>query len=291
MSITLKQLTVLVAVVEHEGFGAAASALGVDQSSVSHSIAALEKVAGASLVTRASPLRPTELGRALLPHARTAVASTRAIESLVSAHQQQPPTGTVRVAASPTVSHRMLPRMLKQWTAALPGVEVRLFEGDDDELDECLSSGVVDCAILIDPTTTPPGALELLRERFCAVVRTDHPFSGLEEVGLPDLLDDPLLVSAGGCEPQIRDLHTRCGVRYEPAQRVREISTLLSMVENDIGVAIMPSLATTLLPDTLTMVDLTPELHRRLVLTGPLDRPWHPQVANLVVVAATELAA
>ncbi|MUK00619.1 LysR family transcriptional regulator [Vibrio cholerae] len=282
MGVTLKQLVVLSAVVEHDGFGAAAEALGVDQSSVSHSIAALEKSMGARLVTRTSPLRPTDLGRALLPHARTALAASRAIESLIDEHNQNKPAGTVRIAASQTAAHRMLPNLMNRWRQAFPDVDVRVFEGDDDELEEWLSSGVVDCAILIDPESVCPGGLELATDRFQAVLRKDHPFSTQKHVGLLDLLEEPLLVSSGGCEPQIRTLHTLSGARYSPAQRVREISTLLSMVENHIGVAIMPALAVSMLPDTLTMVDLEPHLERRLVLTGPSNRPWHPVVTRML---------
>lgn len=289
MGVTLKQLAVLSAVIEHDGFGAAAEELGVDQSSVSHSMAALEKVAGASLVNRTGPLRPTELGQALLPHARTVLAASRAIESLIGEHHQNKPAGTVKIAASPTAAHRMLPKLLNVWAEALPDVDVRVFEGDDDELDEWLSNGVVDCAILIDPESTPPGGVELLTDRFQAVLRKDHPFSSQSSVRLGELLDDPLLVSSGGCEPQIRKLHSLSGVRYEPAQRVREISTLLSMVESNIGVAIMPSLAASMLPETLVMVDISPCLKRKLVLTGPTNRPWHPQVTRMFQLTVASL--
>lgn len=290
MGVTLKQLAVLSAVIEYDGFGAAAQELGVDQSSISHSVAALEKTAGASLVTRVSPVRPTELGQALLPHVRTALAAGRAIESLISEHHANKPTGTVRIAASQTAAHRMLPKMLKEWAESFPDVDIRVFEGDDDELEEWLNDGVVDCAILIDPGAVPAGGLELLTDRFRAVVRKDHPFSSQSQVELTELLEDPLLVSLGGCEPQIRTLHTRSGVGYNPAQRVREISTLLSMVESSIGVAIMPALAVSMLPTTLTMVDLTPHLERRLVLTGPANRPWHPQVTHMLELTRAELS-
>lgn len=223
----------------------------------------------------------------MLPHARTALAAARAIESLISEYRQKKPIGMVKIAASPTASHRLLPRLLSGWAEALPEVDVRVFEGDDDELEEWLTSGVVDCAILIDPVSVPVGGVELLKDRFRAVLRKDHPFSSLEEVGLPDLLEDPLLVSSGGCEPQIRKLHALSGIRYSPAQRVRELSTLLSMVESDIGVAIMPSLASSMLPSTLVMVDIKPCLERRLVFTGPPDRPWHPQVKRMLDLIAS----
>jgi hypothetical protein len=50
------------------------------------------------------------------------------------------------------------------------------------------------------------------------------------------------------------------------------------MVEAELGVAVLPFLACTMLADTLVMVQLEPHLERTLVFTGPSERPWHPSV-------------
>jgi len=50
------------------------------------------------------------------------------------------------------------------------------------------------------------------------------------------------------------------------------------MVEAELGVAVLPFLACTMLADTLVMVQLEPRLERTLVFTGPSERPWHPSV-------------
>lgn len=288
MGPTLKQLSVFAGVVEYRGFGAAADQLGMGQSAVSHTLSALEKSVGAPLVTRTAPVRPTELGKALLPHAHSALAAARSIDSLISNHRRVSPAGGVKIAVSPTVAHGLMPQLLTRWRADLPDVDVRIFEAGDDELSDWLESGVVDCAILVDPSPEPTGGVELLTDVFQAVLRTDHPFSSLGEVELTDLLEDPLLISSSGCEAQIRQLHRTRKVPFSPAQRVRETATLLSMVEGDLGVAIMPSLAGSMLPESLVMVDLLPRLERRLVFSGPTGRVWHPCVARMRDIAAAE---
>lgn len=287
MNITLKQLAVFAAVVEHRGFGPAADQLGMGQSSVSHTLAALERAVGASLVARSNPISATSVGQALLPHAQVALAAARAIDAVVRAHHETKPSGAVRIAASQTASHRLVPELLALWARELPGVRVRLFEGEDDELPQWLDTGAVDCAILVDPPTPLAGGVELVRDAFCAVIRTDHPYSTQSQISLPELLEDPLLVSSSGCEPQIRHLHSLSGVNYKPAQRVRELTTLLNMVDSDLGVAVMPALAATMLPDTLTMINLVPRLERRLVFSGPTNRPWNPHVSRMRDIAAT----
>lgn len=290
MSPTLKQLAVFAEVVEQRGFGAAADQLRMGQSAVSHTLAALEKSVGASLVTRTSPIKPSDLGCALLPHAHAALAAARSIDALIDTHHQTKPSGTVRIAASATASHRLVPRLLGSWGQELPEVEIRIFEGGDDELTQWLDTGAVDCAILVDPETTPQGAVELVRDAFQAVVRTDHPYSALEHISLTELIEDPLLVSSSGCEQQIRRLHSISGLHFSPAQRVREVSTLLSMVESGLGVAIMPALAATMLPENLVMVNLSPLMERRLVFSGPQSKPWHPNVIRMRDIASTTVS-
>lgn len=281
MSATLRQLEVFTAVIDHGGFGAAADHLRMSQSAVSHTLAAFERVTGAPLVRRSPAIATTMLGDALLPHARSVLAAARALQVTIDSHTGKDATGLVRVAAAPSIAHRLIPDLFALWREEIPGVDIRLFEGSDAELDEWLTTGAVDAAVLVDPDPIPEGSLLLTSDDFRAVLRKDHPLATSEHIELDDLLVDPLLVTSSGCEPQIKQLHTMTGARYAPAQRVHDVSTLLAMVEAQLGVAIMPSLAATMLPDTLTMVELEPRLGRRLVFTGPMDRPWHPHVTRM----------
>ncbi|MFD4507070.1 LysR family transcriptional regulator [Streptomyces sp. NPDC058457] len=278
MDVTLRQLAVFVAIADHEGFGAAAAVLGMSQSSVSHSLAALERTVQGELVLRAAPVRPTPLGDVLLPHARATLSAARGFTAAAAAHTSATAAGSIGLAVPPTAARGLLPGLLRLWHEQLPQVEITLFEGLDEEIEEWLESGTVDAAILIDPDPLPRGALHLATDAYEAVVRSDHPLAGEESIGLADLLEDPLLATTSGCETQVKHLHALTGRPYRPTQRIRELTTLLCMVEAGLGVAIVPSLAASMLSDTLTLVPLRPRLERRLVLTGPTGRPWHPTV-------------
>lgn len=280
---TLVQLRVFVAVVDRASFTDAAAALDVSQSAVSHAVAALEQEAGGRLVERATPVVTTALGARLLPHARAAIASA---DAFTAEHASARSAGTVRLAAVPTVCQGLMPALLRTWGDRLPLVHVRVFEGDDDELADWLEGGIVDAAVLVDPDPAPDGARLVARDDFRAVVRTDHPLVGAGPIPLAELVDDGLLVSGGGCEAQVRRLHRTADLPFTPGQRVRELATMLRMVDEGIGVSVMPSLGGGLLPDGVVMAPLAPTLTRDLVLTGPTTRPWHPLVRSLV--AATD---
>src|SRR4030088_987462 len=102
MSLNLAQLRAFLAVVDEGGFGAAADALGITQSAVSHAVAALERTLGFRVLARHGRPGLTAFGREGLGHARAAVAATAAMTDL-AAQRGGLPTGTIKLAAPPTV--------------------------------------------------------------------------------------------------------------------------------------------------------------------------------------------
>lgn len=284
MSVNLSQLRAFVAVLDHGGFGAAAAELGVSQSAVSHSVAVLERTLGGAVLARHGRPRPTAFGDLVLGHARAALAAAAAIADL-AAQRDGLPAGTVRLAAPTTVCQGLLPRLIPQWKDRLPRVDVALFEGEDDEVADWLARSTVDLAVLVDP---PPGPGVLLAEdAFHALLREDHPLAGEPDVDPADLEDDDFLLSCGGCERHIRELYRRAGTTLSPAHRIRDMGTLLAMVRAGIGVTIVPALTAAMLAPGLVLVPVRPAIGRRLVLTGPADRPWHPAATALVDTTAT----
>jgi DNA-binding transcriptional LysR family regulator len=72
---SLRQLEYLVTVVDEGSFTRAAELLHVTQPALSHQIRALERDAGGALLERLPrSVRLTPMGRAMLPHARAALA-------------------------------------------------------------------------------------------------------------------------------------------------------------------------------------------------------------------------
>ncbi len=280
MAITLAQLRAVVTVAERASFTDAATDLGISQSAVSHAVLGLEKEVGGRLLRREGGVELTVLGHRVVKHARAVLASVSALESEV--RQDETWVGTVRLGAVATVCQGLLPEVLPLWTAKLPKVEVSIYEGDDDELPEWLETGVVDAAILVEPSPVPSGGRLVATDEFAAVVRADHPLAGLDGIPLAELDEDGLIVSTGGCEAHVKKMHDEEGLPYVYSHRVREMSTLFRMVEQSMGVAIVPSLGRGMIPGDLVMRPLARRRPRRLVLSGPSSRPWHPAVHALV---------
>ncbi|MFI8878963.1 LysR family transcriptional regulator [Streptomyces sp. NPDC055243] len=287
MTVNLAQLRAFLAVAEAGGFSAAAAELSMSQSAVSHAVASLERELTAPLLVRATPVRTTALGERILPHARTALSAARSVEE-IAADAAETMTGTVRLACTPTICQGLVPDLLRHWSEEQPRLTVRFFEGDSTEIAAWLADGVADAAILIDP---PTGAgVHLAEDHYRAVLPRDHPLGDEPLVDIGDLADDPFLISPDNCEARVRTIHMRAGLPFTPARRVRDLTTLIGMVQAGIGVTVLSEASRSLLPSDLVLLPLKPVMSRRLVLTGPHERPWHPAVRTLAESAAVHLS-
>lgn len=280
MSVTLLQLRAFAATVEHGSFGSAAAELGLTQSAVSHAVASLEREIGGNVLTRRPRVAPTALGKQLLPHAETALRAADAIEAAAKLHGYDA-SGEVRLGTVRTASYGLIPALLQSWRAAYPSIKVRLFEGDDDELPLWLEAGLLDAAILVDPTEPPNGAVLLGCDRYAVILPKDHPLAEESCVSPSDLIDDPMVLSDSGCAPYVKRIMTQANPQFRPVSVVRDASALLSMVAAGIGVCLLPEIGRAMLPADLVMVRLEPSEERQLFFAGPANRDWIGPVQRL----------
>nr|WP_245001625.1 LysR family transcriptional regulator substrate-binding protein [Streptomyces alfalfae] len=76
------------------------------------------------------------------------------------------------------------------------------------------------------------------------------------------------------------------GARVTPTHRVRDLATLISMVQAGLGVTVLTEASRPLVPPDLVLLPVTPPASGRLALSGPRDRPWLPAVRVLAESAA-----
>lgn len=114
------------AVLSTGSLSGASRALGLAQPTVRRQIEALEEALGAALFTRApNGLTPTELARALLPHAQAIAQSAEALVRAATAPAEDE-RGTVRLTASEIVGAEVLPAILARFAERHPAIQIEL---------------------------------------------------------------------------------------------------------------------------------------------------------------------
>lgn len=243
---TLKQLQYLVALKEHGHFGKAAESCYVTQSTLSAGIRELESLIGVTLVERTRRVvRFTALGDRIVEKAHRVLREAEELAAIAEA-SGKPLTGELRMSVIPTIAPFLLPRLLPRLRAERPELKLYLREETSQAAIELLRHGNVDCVLLALPFPTGELDSELLfQDRLYVAFPHDDPRDPPEWIA-PEMIDETklLLLEDGHClkdhalaacnRPEIRASATMMGT---------SLHTLVQMVDNGLGMTIMPEMA------------------------------------------------
>ncbi|WP_328889213.1 LysR family transcriptional regulator [Streptomyces sp. NBC_00316] len=258
-----QELRVLVAVADTGGFSAAADALGLTQSAVSHSVRGSERKIGAVLFERGrTGTRPTPAGEKAIVHARRIL---RLLDVLTAeargAARPDAAEGPLRITAFRSAALHLLPPVLQRLRARHPRIEprVRIVREVGRGTAGEVADGKADIAIatLGDSEPLPPGlvASGLLEEPYALVHATGH--------AAPRSL--PLVDWAENCGSYTRDWWAAQDWIPKATIEAEDDGAVLSLVSGGHGMAIMPALSLVGAPNSVGITDLGPERPSRQI--------------------------
>jgi molybdate transport repressor ModE-like protein len=247
LGVELRHFAALQALAATGSFGRAARSLGYTQSAVSQQIATLERIVGAQLVERPGGPRPvslTEAGDLLLRHADSIVARLHAAQADLQALQAGE-VGTLRVGTFQSVGARVLPEVMRRFTATWPGVDVVLVEMDDVEIEQALERGEFDVGFVLLPVADAPlETIELLRDPYVLVTAVGSRLAASRRPpSLEEIAAEPLIGfrSDRAIEPVEAALHG-AGVEPNFTFRSNDNTTVQGLVAAGVANAILPRL-------------------------------------------------
>ena len=123
----LNSLVIFAQVVEANSFSEAARRLKMPTSTVSRRVAELEDQLGVRLLERSTrSLRLTDVGTEVLEHAQRGAEVSEAVSNIASNHLSKV-SGTLRIAAPPSISDSLLAPLVGAFQASYPDVRVQIF--------------------------------------------------------------------------------------------------------------------------------------------------------------------
>ncbi len=243
---TLKQLQYLVALHEHGHFGRAADACFVSQSTLSAGLRDLENLLKVILVERTKrAVRFTPLGNNVVAKAHRVL---REAEELVDLVQSSglPLSGEVRMSVIPTIAPFLLPRMLPRLRRERPALKLFLREEPSAAAIESLHHGRSDCVLLALPFPTGEVEKETIElDALFVAFPKDDPRDPPEEI-LPASIDENrlLLLEDGHClKDHVLAACNRPEMRASAAMIGTSLHTLVQMVDNGLGLTLLPEMA------------------------------------------------
>src|SRR5262245_484958 len=276
LGLELRHLIALKTIAEEGTFGRAAARLGYTQSAISQQIATLERIVGQRLIERPGGPKPvslTEAGELLLRHADAIAARLLAAQADLAALDAGE-SGPLRIGTYQSVGARILPDLLRQFSADWPAVEITLQEdADDGKLVDSVERGELDLSFVVLPIQAGPyETAELLRDPYVLVVAADSPLAARDRTpSLRELLEHPLIANRTcRATTRVEDRLRLAGREPNIVFRTDDNGTVQGMVAAGLGIAIVPLLTVDDTDPSIRVVDLGDRVPPRLI-----GLAWH----------------
>jgi DNA-binding transcriptional LysR family regulator len=273
------QLEVLAAIVESGSFSDAALKLEISQSAVSRAIASLEAELGIPLLTRGRlGAKPTDIGQRVVHHAHKMLDIKEQIDYEVNLEKGLY-NSRLRIASFRSAATHLLPANIAEFCQKFPRVEVSLAELDPAGVEQALREGQADMGLVPLPRSEEFTTWEIARDEYVVLLPTTvEP--------LPDPLTwealsaySFILYNYAECTSAVRDHWAKWGQSLKVAYGVKEDSTIVSMVAQGLGAAILPRLAAMPIPPGVHVRSLPMPLERIIGAAILANTPPSPAVA------------
>ena len=276
----LRDLRLVLAIVDSGGLTRASEQLNVTQSALSHQLRQLESSLGVELFARIKKrLVVTAAGEELAERARPIVHDLSALEEDLR-RRSSGWHGTLRIATECYTLYEWLPPLLQRFHKRHRDVDVRIVADATSDPLAALQNGAIDLAIA---TTVPRdrriAARELFRDEMLLVTAPKHPLAQKKFVRASDLRNERLLLYTPPSENLFHQQFFK-GVSKLPEVTVMKLTeALLAMVRAGLGITVAArwAVASELTSGRLAAVRLGTRGYRRTWLAATLAPRGHEQ--------------
>lgn len=264
MDANLQKYRALLKTVELGSFSRAAEALNYSQSGISRMIADLESEWKLTLLERdRTGVQLTSDGLRILPFAQKLCDAYDALQRQVD-EVNGLQTGVIRIGTFSSVATHWLPKIIKAFQRDYPNIEYELLLGDYTEIEDWIAEGRVDFGFLRLPTRPEFETVFLEQDELMAILPPDHPLAERAAFPVDALERDPFLLLEKGGKAEISDIFARNGLVPRTKFTTWDDYAVLSMVEQGLGISILPQLILQRVPYDVVIRPLDPPAYRKI---------------------------
>lgn len=245
-NVNLRQIRAFVTVAEKGSFVRAAATLNMSQSALSQCIRQLEDFIGSSLFSRTTRnVALTPLATSFLPPLRDLLQNFDKL--MLDMHDAvSRKHGHVAIACLPSVASRLMPRVLAVNEQHFPGVRVTIMDANMKGVASLLLSNTVELAIGSTITGFPElSSVAFARDQLHAVLPVSHPLARKRKLAWDEIASQSFIAMSHetGMREIIDEVVRARNIPLNIVSEVSNLSTLSGMVEEGLGMAILPGLS------------------------------------------------
>ena len=266
MDMNISKYMAFVTTVEYGSFTKAAEILNYSQSAISRMINDLEKEWKLSVLERSKAgVKLTSDGLKLLPYAKSLCEEYKKLQMQVD-ELNGLQSGIIRIGTFSSVATHWLPNIIKEFQKDYPNIDYELLLGDYTEIENWILEGRVDCGFLRLPTHKDLENVLLTNDELLVVLPENHHLADKEVLSLSDLCDEPFLMLDKGNNSDIARIFEQTGISPKIHFTTWDDYAIMSMVENGLGISILPKLILKRIPYKLVFKKLDIPAYRSIGL-------------------------
>ena len=244
----------------------AAEALEITQSAVSHTINSLEEQFGFAILTRSrAGVKLTDNGQRIMPSVRGMLNYYEQLNQTVSAIRGLD-FGTVRIGAFTSVAVHWLPGVIKEFQRDYPNVDIKLLNGDYHDVEKWLTEGSVDLGFVNLPTKLNCECIALMEDRLLAILPPDHKFASYPKFPLVECETEAFITLLETSNHDANKALSAAGIKPNIKFSTKDDYAIIAMVEQGLGISIMPELLLRGRHDNVAVKELVPPSKRTIGL-------------------------
>lgn len=253
----LRRIRHFIVLAETLNYRRAAERLHMAQPPLTVSIQKLESELGTKLFERSSTgVALTASGRTVLAEARKLLFHGGQLQE-VARDVVDGTGGTLRVGFVGTTTYGMLQRLLPQFRAEYPGVNLVLREATSVAILNQLEDHMLDVGLLRTPLlqSTTASLVQLEQDQFVVALPRGHALAQRGSLRLSDLAHEFFVTysatAAAGLQAALMLACQSAGFLPKVSQEAVQVQTLLALVESGTGIALVPSVMQRYVSDKL----------------------------------------
>ena len=251
-------------IVEVGNFTKAAEILGYTQPAISQMMASLENELSIKLLYRSRyGVRLTPEGERLLPSIQSSVAQYHSMQN-IAGEIRGLDSGVVRIGTISSISCHWLPVVIRQFWVKYPNVQLIVHQGDYTTIPEWVRNGELDFGFVTPDAVSGTDSRFLKYGEHRACLPRNHALAQQDSVTLRELSAEPFLLLEEGIYSEPLAAFHATGLEPNIRMTMHDDYSILSMVEQGLGVTILPELVLRKQSYDIAILPVEPMIMRRI---------------------------
>jgi DNA-binding transcriptional LysR family regulator len=252
--------------IETGSFTKAAEELGYTQSAISQMVHSLEEELSATLILRSrKAITLTPDGEEFLPYIKRVCNSHRELTEKRK-EMEGLQSGLIRIGTFSSVTCHWLPGLIKEFKEHYPTVHFELQQGHYTDISNWIHEGTVDFGFVNSNAVSGLSTFPLKEDEMMAVLPANHPLASFDDVPLNELANGPYILLDEGAVHDPLMIFDQNGLKPNLQYRVYDPYAIISMVEQGLGLSILPKLVLNRCPYNIVIKPISPSIIRTISL-------------------------